>query len=99
MNLSASASPEGALLQYGAVGAIALLAIYAVIKLFARQVAQHDRDIERADRAEAALADLNALIRTEIVAGLVRATDAIGRVGERLAAEQRREETGRSRHD
>lgn len=88
--LDAAPDPQGVLLQYGAIGAIALLALYAVVKLFGRQVAQHERDIARAAKAEEALAALNQLIREQLVVSLTRATDAIGRVAELLSDERKR---------
>jgi hypothetical protein len=81
-------------LQYGAIGAIALLLAFAVRALFARQVAAHERDIARADRAEAQLLALNELIREQLVVQLTRATDAIARAAEMLS-EQRRDERSR----
>lgn len=84
-----AADPSTALLQYGAIGAIALLALYAVAKLFAMQVKAHAHETERADKAEAQLTELNALIRDQIVVQLTRATDAIAHVTE-LLHERRR---------
>ena len=87
---------ESSLAQYGAIGVILLLAIYAIFKLFARQEqltekslaradAQLARETTRADAAEAELAELNKIMREQLVVQLVRATDAIGRVIELLA--------------
>lgn len=52
-----TAGAQDNLLQYGAIGALLLLALWAVVKLFQRQVNSHDQALERADRAlEQALA-------------------------------------------
>lgn len=86
---------EASLAQYGAIGVILLLAIYAIFKLFQRQEqltekslaradAQLARETTRADDAEAELAELNKLMREQLVVQLVRATDAISRVLELL---------------
>lgn len=87
---------EGVLLQYGALGVMALGASYAVVKLYKRLEEQADRERQRADRAEEQLAALNVLIRDQLVVALTRATDVIGRVVE-LLSDQRREEDRRTR--
>jgi hypothetical protein len=79
MWLAQAQGPQDIFLQYGAIGTVALLALLAVAKLFARQVMQHERDIARADKAEEQLNELNVLIRDQLVASLTRATDVIGR--------------------
>lgn len=91
-----AADPGGILLQYGAIGAIALLALYAVVKLFKRQEQLYEREIRRGDQAEEALAALNQLIREQLVVQLTRAADAIARVTE-LLSDQRRDEDRRGR--
>lgn len=80
--LAAPTATQDSLLQYGAIGAIALLAIAAVGKLFARQVQAHERDIARADKAEAQLLELNALIRDRLVEQLTRATEVTARAAQ-----------------
>lgn len=80
-----AAAPEEALLQYGAIGFIAFLALLAVRQLFNRQIQAHERDIARADRAEAELNELNKLIREQLVVQLTRAADSIARVTELLS--------------
>jgi hypothetical protein len=65
------------LLQYGAVGAIALLALAAVRVLFNRMSAQAERDRERADRLAEELRELNETVRTEYISTLAKATEAI----------------------
>lgn len=79
-----AASTQDALLQYGAIGLIAALALMAVRYLFQRQVQAHERDIARADRAEQQLRELNELIRDQLVVQLTRATDAASRAAELL---------------
>jgi uncharacterized protein YbaP (TraB family) len=72
-------SPQDVLLQYGALGVLSLILIYAVNKLFQQQVKAHERDIARADRAEEQLKELNKLVREQIIVELTRATDVLGR--------------------
>lgn len=87
---------ESSLTQYGAIGVILLIAIFAIFKLFQRQEqltekalaradAQLERETIRADDAETELAELNKVMREQLVVQLVRATDAISRVTELLA--------------
>ena len=45
-----STSPESAFLQYGAIGLVALISIYAVIKLFDRLSKAHERELTNKDR-------------------------------------------------
>jgi hypothetical protein len=71
-----------ALIQYGAVGAIAIMALYAVRVLFNRVTEQ----AARADRLEDELRKLNELVRTEYLGTLAKATDAIA---DALAARRR----------
>lgn len=80
-------------LQFGAIGLLALIALFAVNKLFARQVAAHDKDIARADRLEAELREQNRLIQDKLVVELTRATEAIADV--LAATQQQRMEGGR----
>jgi len=84
--LSESVDPLTPLLQYGAVGVIAVLLALAVKVLFARETQRADRETERADRLEAELSKLNEVVRTECVGTLVRATEAIA---DALAAARR----------
>lgn len=94
--LAETTSAQDGLLQYGAIGAIALLALYAVRVMFTRQVQTHDRERadlkERCDRAEAQLTQMNQLLRDQLVAQLTRATDVMGRVAELLGEQRHAEE-------
>lgn len=71
------------LLQYGAVGALALLGLVAVRVLFRREIEAHEYHRQRADRLEAELRQLNTTIQERYVATLAEATRAIS---EALAA-------------
>jgi hypothetical protein len=82
-------SPQDILLQYGAVGVIAVLALLAVNKLFKQQVTSHERDRARADKAEAELRELNKVVREQLVVELTRATDVLGRAIEVLTEVRR----------
>lgn len=68
---------DSALLQFGAVGVIATLALAAVKVMFARVEAAHQRESARADRLETELRELNDLIRDRYTATLTDATKAI----------------------
>lgn len=74
------------LAQYGAIGVLASIALFAVAKLFSRQVAAHDKDIARADRLETELREQNKIIQEKLVVQLTLATEAIAK----LLAEQHR---------
>ena len=63
--------------QYGAIGIIAGIALFAVRILFKREVAAHDHDRERADRLEEELAKLNQIIRDQYIGVLAQATQAV----------------------
>lgn len=73
-----------AFLQLGAVGAVALLAVYAVAKLFARTAAQSDAAVAaeraRADRLEKQLADLNAAMIDRFLPATLQSTQLMGEV-------------------
>lgn len=77
MIISAEDPVSMVLIQYGAVGAIALLALAAVKVLFNRMAAQAQRESDRADRLEDELRKLNETVRTEYIGTLAKATDAI----------------------
>lgn len=78
------ADAGGVLLQYGAIGSIALLAIYAVAKLFARSAEQADAAIAaeraRADRLEKQLADLNQAVIDKVLPATLQSTQVMGEV-------------------
>jgi hypothetical protein len=63
--------------QYGAIGAIAFLALAAVRVLFQREVKAHQQDTDRADRLEVELKRLNDLVLTQYITTLSQATVAM----------------------
>jgi hypothetical protein len=65
------------LIQYGAIGVIATMALAAVRVLFGRMAAALDRETARADRLEEELRRLNETIRTEYTATIARTTQAV----------------------
>lgn len=65
------------LLQYGAVGVIALLALMAVRVLFHREVKAHQQETDRANRLEAELRKLNETVQTQYITTLTQATLAM----------------------
>lgn len=77
MLLAAGAQAGSELVQYGAIGVIAFLALLAVRILFARVAAAADLERARADRLEEELRKLNADIRERYMTTLSEATRAI----------------------
>lgn len=80
-------------LQFGAVGLIAAIAMAAVRVLYKREVAEHEREKARADRLEAELAKLNAMIQNQYMNSLTEAqravTDAISKVNQQRRERER----------
>lgn len=75
--------------QYGAIGAIALVCMYAVYKLFNNLVASHKSEMERSEAAHRAAAELAAAAH---LAAIQRADNAYDREvarGDRLEVELR----------
>lgn len=68
---------DASLLQYGAVGVIAIIALAAVRVLFKRETAAYDREKDRADRLEAELTKLNQAIQERYLVALNDATKAV----------------------
>lgn len=64
-------------LQYGALGAIALTALFAVKIMYANAQKTFEQERERADRLEAELRQLNETIRNEYITTISAATRAI----------------------
>lgn len=83
----------GVLVQYGAVGVVALLAIAAVRVLFVRLTAALDRETQRADRLEEELRKLNEAVRGEYISTINQSAqvtaDASRAVADALAAVRR----------
>jgi hypothetical protein len=65
------------LLQYGALGVLALLALSAVRILFQREIKAHEQETARANRLEAELGKLNQTIQTQYITTLTQATMAM----------------------
>lgn len=68
---------QGILLQYGAVGLIALIALWVALRLWARIEAAYEKEAARADRLERELHELNMLISERLAGDLVRATEVM----------------------
>lgn len=73
----AGVTAQNELLQYGALGVVALLCLIAVRVLFARVTATADLERARADRLEEELRKLNADIQERYLTTLSEATRAI----------------------
>jgi len=56
-----------AFIQYGALGAITLVSLFAVRHLFNQLQADKQRESDRADRNEVALSDLNRAVQEKII--------------------------------
>lgn len=89
MPLAQQADPiANGLLQYGAVGILALVGLIAVWILWKRIDKIYDQlfraERERADRLESELRDLNKLITGELSGHLVRATELMREVTDML---------------
>lgn len=78
-----------ALIQYGALGVIAALALGAVRVLFQREVNAHDLERQRADRLEEELRKLNNTIQDRYIVTLAEATRVMGEVLDYLRRENR----------
>lgn len=76
--------PLSAFLQYGAIGLLALLSVGTTVVLWRFLKAAFDRAVERGDRLEQELRDMNHLINDKYAAELVRATDAMVRMNDVL---------------
>jgi hypothetical protein len=75
--LAQGAEQASVLVQYGALGVIALLALGAVRVLFQRETKSLDLERQRADRLEEQLRKLNESVHEKYVPTLERATTAI----------------------
>jgi len=87
MNLIAQvggAVDTSALIQYGALGVIAALALGAVRVLFQREVSAHDLERKRADRLEEELRRLNTAVQDRYVTTLGEATKVMSEVLDHL---------------
>lgn len=87
---AAQPDPISPLLQYGALGILAALAVIAVRVLFVRLVAELDLQRARADRMEASLGQLNTAIQERYMMTLAEASHATAEatrvIGEFMAA-------------
>lgn len=86
--LASGSDPSGVLLQYGALGAFAVLLTVALAYLFKQYVnsrnverdelvRQREEQRTRAERAEEQLAELNNLVQTQTMSALNEATRAV----------------------
>jgi hypothetical protein len=80
--------PSDVLLQYGALGVMVVAAGAIIRVLFQRETAAYEREKDRADRMEAEVSRLNAVIQDRMLPILHDATQAIS---EALHQEQRKD--------
>ena len=69
--------PTALFAQYGAIGAIAVMALYAVKVMYTKMQESYEREKVRADRLEDELRKLNEMVRTEYVSTIAHASQAI----------------------
>lgn len=81
---------SSSLLQYGAIGVVAILALAAVRVLFQREVTAHDLERKRADRLEEELRRLNATIQDRYINTLTEASRVMSEVLDYLRRENSR---------
>lgn len=77
--------PTDSLVQFGALGILSFLAIYAVKVMYQRMVLAYERELERADRLENELKSLNEAVRTQYIDTLTKATRAIADANDAVA--------------
>ena len=77
--------PNDILAQYGAIGAIAIAALYAVKVMYGKMQESYNREKERADRLEDELRKLNEMVRGEYVATINKASQAISEANRAVA--------------
>lgn len=86
-------NPDTIYAQYGAIGLVAALSVWAVRIMYAKLQAAYDRERERADRLEEELRRLNDTIRTDYVGTISKASQAMSdanrAVADALAAVRR----------
>jgi Skp family chaperone for outer membrane proteins len=77
-----------AIFQYGAVGILAAVALFAVRVLYKRVLSEYDREKKRADRLEEELARLNAMIQNQTMQALQDATKAVAEALSKMRRER-----------
>ena len=73
----AQGDPASVLLQYGAVGALAVVALGAVAVLFRQLLVAYQREQTRADKLEEEVRRLNEDVREQVMPALTRSTEAV----------------------
>lgn len=77
--------PDDILAQYGAIGAIAIAALYAVKIMYDRLQESYAREKDRADRLEEELRKLNEMVREDYVTTINKASQAISEANRAVA--------------
>ncbi len=77
---AAGFDPAGIFVQYGAIGAFLLITLGVVYRLYSNEAEARNRDRERADRLEAALAAHQAALVEKILPVLSEATHVLSEV-------------------
>lgn len=78
-------NPDTIYAQYGAIGLVAALSVWAVRIMYARLLAAYEREKDRADRLEEELRKLNEMIRTDYVNTISRASSAMSDANRAIA--------------
>jgi len=85
---AAAADTAGVFVQYGALGAVALLALGAVRVLFQRETRAHDLERSRADRLEEEVRKLNATIQDRYITTISEATRTMAELLDHMRAQR-----------
>ncbi len=80
----------GVLVQYGALGVLALVAILAARVLFNQVQADKQRETERADRNEQALNELNKVVQEKVIPAALDMVSTTKALIELMAQERNR---------
>jgi cell division protein FtsB len=78
-------NPDTIYAQYGAIGLVAALSVWAVRIMYGKLQAAYEREKERADRLEDELRRLNDMIRTDYVSTISRASQAMSEANRAVA--------------
>lgn len=78
------------LAQYGAIGLFALITGFVARELFKQVLVDKNRETDRADRAEASLADLNRSVREQVIPAALEMVSTTKALIELMAQERAR---------
>lgn len=88
MILAQAGDAGGTILQYGAIGAVLLLALYAIAKLYGRETQRADKAEAARDRLDAEIKALNADFRDKYLETLAETARVLAEATKVLASSQ-----------